>query len=215
MSVILNRHMASPATFQLVGGHLALDFINTVDWRTDAVHRRDLLDGFDDLLAWATAAGSLAPADRRTLVRAARRDRTRAQRTLTRARRLREVLARLLAPGAGAARTRARDLRTLNVFLGTALRHRRLDAHAASFAWGWSAAANDVFDAVWWPIALAGAELAASEDRHRIGVCSGEGCGWLFLDVSRNRRRRWCTMQGCGNRAKARRFYARARAGTR
>ena len=41
---------------------------------------------------------------------------------------------------------------------------------------------------------------------------AAEDCGWLFLDTSRSGRRRWCSMQSCGNRAKARRFYARATA---
>jgi predicted RNA-binding Zn ribbon-like protein len=60
---------------------------------------------------------------------------------------------------------------------------------------------------------LAAAELLVSDIRAQIHECGGEGCGWLFLDTSRNHRRRWCTMQGCGNRAKARRFYERTREG--
>jgi len=39
-----------------------------------------------------------------------------------------------------------------------------------------------------------------------------DGCGWLFLDETRNRSRRWCSMKDCGNRAKARRHYRRRRA---
>jgi predicted RNA-binding Zn ribbon-like protein len=53
--------------------------------------------------------------------------------------------------------------------------------------------------------------LLSSGARTQIHECGGDGCGWLFLDTSRNGRRRWCTMQGCGNRAKARRFYERTR----
>jgi len=45
-----------------------------------------------------------------------------------------------------------------------------------------------------------------------VGVCPGEGCGWLFFDTSKNRSRRWCAMEDCGNRAKARRHYRRSRA---
>jgi predicted RNA-binding Zn ribbon-like protein len=33
------------------------------------------------------------------------------------------------------------------------------------------------------------------------------GCGVLFLDRTRNRSRRWCSMKSCGNRAKAQRHY--------
>jgi len=51
--------------------------------------------------------------------------------------------------------------------------------------------------------------LAFSPDRERIGECAG--CGWLFVDRTRNRSKRWCTSRLCGNRAKARRHYARTR----
>ena len=45
----------------------------------------------------------------------------------------------------------------------------------------------------------------------RMKSCPGAHCGWLFYDTSRNRSRRWCNMDGCGNRAKARRYYERQR----
>jgi predicted RNA-binding Zn ribbon-like protein len=41
--------------------------------------------------------------------------------------------------------------------------------------------------------------------------CGGDHCGWLFLDETKNRSRRWCEMSVCGNRAKARRHYDRNR----
>jgi len=47
----------------------------------------------------------------------------------------------------------------------------------------------------------------------RVRECDGAACTWLFLDQSRNRSRRWCSMESCGNRAKARRHYHRQRAG--
>ncbi|MGH7448040.1 MAG: CGNR zinc finger domain-containing protein, partial [Longimicrobiales bacterium] len=43
----------------------------------------------------------------------------------------------------------------------------------------------------------------------RVKLCGNDACAWLFIDVSRNRSRRWCDMKDCGNRAKARRHYAR------
>ncbi|HXO42658.1 MAG TPA: CGNR zinc finger domain-containing protein, partial [Thermoanaerobaculia bacterium] len=57
------------------------------------------------------------------------------------------------------------------------------------------------------------AELLTSDKWRRVRECAGSDCTWLFLDRSRNRSRRWCAMQTCGNRAKARRHYRRARAG--
>ncbi len=51
--------------------------------------------------------------------------------------------------------------------------------------------------------------LTAAQELERVELCPGEDCGWLFLDESKNRRRRWCSMETCGNRAKARRHYQR------
>jgi predicted RNA-binding Zn ribbon-like protein len=63
------------------------------------------------------------------------------------------------------------------------------------------------------PIARSAAELLTSETLSRVRECGGATCTWLFLDASRNRSRRWCSMESCGNRAKARRHYRRRREG--
>jgi predicted RNA-binding Zn ribbon-like protein len=49
--------------------------------------------------------------------------------------------------------------------------------------------------------------LLCSPKATRVGVCGGGNCGWLFVDESRGKRRQWCDMKDCGNRAKARRYY--------
>jgi len=43
----------------------------------------------------------------------------------------------------------------------------------------------------------------------RLKACAAEDCHWAFYDSSRNRSRTWCSMQVCGNRAKARAYRAR------
>lgn len=45
----------------------------------------------------------------------------------------------------------------------------------------------------------------------RVKACPGTGCGWVFLDGSRNSSRRWCDMTSCGSRAKTATFRARRR----
>ena len=47
----------------------------------------------------------------------------------------------------------------------------------------------------------------------RIRICDNDRCRWVFYDTSRTGRRRWCDMATCGNRAKAARHRARAKAG--
>jgi predicted RNA-binding Zn ribbon-like protein len=62
-------------------------------------------------------------------------------------------------------------------------------------------------------IAREAVELLGGRACKRIRSCEGEGCAILFLDLSRSGGRRWCSMSGCGNRAKARAFRNRGRGG--
>jgi predicted RNA-binding Zn ribbon-like protein len=48
----------------------------------------------------------------------------------------------------------------------------------------------------------------------RIRICDSHTCQWLFYDTSPTRRRRWCDMSTCGNRAKAARHRARSKGAT-
>jgi predicted RNA-binding Zn ribbon-like protein len=63
-------------------------------------------------------------------------------------------------------------------------------------------------------VALEVVEFLTSGQIDRVRACANPRCGWMFVDTSRNRARRWCEMATCGNRAKARAHYAR-RAETR
>ena len=56
-------------------------------------------------------------------------------------------------------------------------------------------------------IADAAAELLESTELERLKACGG--CGWFFLDRSKNRSRRWCSMNTCGASAKAKTYYRR------
>ncbi|MEM9634556.1 MAG: CGNR zinc finger domain-containing protein [Pseudomonadota bacterium] len=51
--------------------------------------------------------------------------------------------------------------------------------------------------------------LMDKRELERLKMCPAQDCGWLFIDETKNSRRRWCSMETCGNRAKATRHYAR------
>lgn len=59
------------------------------------------------------------------------------------------------------------------------------------------------------PLARAAVRLAADVDPHRLRVCDAPECGRWFVDTSKGGRRRWCSMERCGNRAKAARHRRR------
>lgn len=58
-------------------------------------------------------------------------------------------------------------------------------------------------------VARDAAEMLGTDQRHRVRVCASDSCSARFYDRSRAGRRRWCSMRGCGNVAKARRHRAR------
>ena len=88
---------------------------------------------------------------------------------------------------------------------------KRIGSEADSFTWEWTGD-EAALDRMLWPVVGSAADLLTSEDLDRVGECQGDGCGWLFIDMSRNHSRRWCDMGDCGNRAKARRHYRRKKA---
>jgi predicted RNA-binding Zn ribbon-like protein len=55
------------------------------------------------------------------------------------------------------------------------------------------------------------AEAMAAGTWHRLKACADQGCRWAFYDASKNRSGHWCSMESCGNRAKARQFRQRRR----
>ncbi|RZE62163.1 hypothetical protein C0Q98_10225 [Streptomyces albidoflavus] len=60
-------------------------------------------------------------------------------------------------------------------------------------------------------LAIAWSSLVATGDAARLKRCAEHTCAWVFWDVSKNRSRRWCSMQVCGNRNKSRTYAARRR----
>ncbi|MFE8011676.1 CGNR zinc finger domain-containing protein [Streptomyces antibioticus] len=52
-------------------------------------------------------------------------------------------------------------------------------------------------------------ELLTGPFAHRIRTCAAEDCHLIYVDTSRPGRRRWCSMEHCGNRHKVRALRAR------
>jgi predicted RNA-binding Zn ribbon-like protein len=197
------------AGLNLIGGRLSLEFVNTVDTHDPPID--DRLAAYADLVWWALRVGMLDEAAARPLFERAEADLAAAADVLARAVELREAVYRIfVAVRSGGAADEA-DLAVLNRELSRALGWLRVRAEGEAFAWGWEDGAE--LDRMLWPVVRDAAELLVSGDLRRVGKCCGDNCDWLYLDTSRNRSRRWCDMQSCGNRAKARRHYHRAKGG--
>jgi predicted RNA-binding Zn ribbon-like protein len=198
--------------FQLIGARPALDFVNTVGGRRESV-ASEHLHRFSDLVAWAAQAELLTQAEARALSREALAHPAEAEGALLRARAYREALYRVMRSLLEPRPPGAADMEALEVEFQRALAGRRLEVVAGRLRW--TAPDVPLLDVVLSRVALASMELLASESFERVRQCeatSANGCGWLFLDETRNHSRRWCEMATCGNQHKARRHYARVRA---
>jgi len=83
------------------------------------------------------------------------------------------------------------------------LRHAEIKMRDGVFIWVWDPR-RDIQAAILGPITLSALTLLMEKDLSRTKRCAGQECGWLFFDTTKNKRRRWCEMRVCGNRAKVR-----------
>lgn len=194
-------------TIELVGGQLCLDFANTVGNHKGA-DPHEHLGSYSALLAWGRHAGVLTDENARQLAASASRHPEEAQRVYVRSIALREALYRIFSCVSTQIALRPADLAILNKVLSGAMSHARIVKREDGFQWGWQTGDRPL-DQILWPIARSAADLLTSSDLALVRECDNETCGWLFVDTSKNHSRRWCSMSDCGNRAKARRHYAR------
>ena len=202
--------LRTPPRFDLVGGRLCLDFCNTQGSRSGAFEER--FGSYADVVGWAWRAGVLNAEEASRLTRLAARNPTEALGVWERAVRLRAALQALYTALAGGRRLRPAWLEPLNQELAGAMARSQVVPTDAGFTWVWAQGGKPL-DSMLWPVARSAAHLLTEGPLSAIRVCEGKGCGWLFLDTSRNRTRRWCDMRICGNRAKARRHHERMKTG--
>ena len=196
--------MQSAAELPLVGGHVALDFINTAEQRGHPA-AEDVLRAPADLRAWGRRLGLLATG-------ASAGDKNGDESgELARAVGARELLhALFVARINGAEPTRA-QLAELSSLAAEAQAAARLEAAGyGRVEWRW---AKSDLASVRHVAVTSAIELLRAEPTARLRQCPGDHCGWLFLDTSKRGNRRWCSMRECGQEAKdeQRRASRRAR----
>jgi predicted RNA-binding Zn ribbon-like protein len=196
-----------PPRFELTAGWLCLDFINTLDDRFKS-EPKELLKHYVDLARFGEDTGILDPTQVDHLFELSYAAPEGAERALAAAIQLREVMYAVFWAVLSRKAVSPAALFTLNQYVQVAAQHSRLVLVNGRFEWRFEEASNN-FEAPLWAIARSAADLLASEQLQFVRACSSETCQWLFLDSSKNHRRRWCDMKLCGNRAKFQRFYKR------
>ncbi|MGK4584540.1 CGNR zinc finger domain-containing protein [Kitasatospora sp. HPMI-4] len=187
------------------GGRPSIDFVNTRRYRFEG--GSELLREPADLGRWLAAA-ELTPG--RVGVDEA---------LLAQAVQLREAIDLALVAVVAGEPLAAAQLAVVNSWLARAAQHPpHLDLDEGLPVFRLNTVPADAFGALC-RIAVDAAEILGSEQRTRLRICAGADCSARFIDNSAGRRRRWCSMAGCGNRAKASQYRqaaaARARTGGR
>ena len=184
-----------------VGGHPALDFLNTVDDHGKTRTRSCIAD-WESFVGWSRASGVFSESELSALARMTGSEERRAK--LAEIHDFREVVHAVLRAAAAKTDPPTTTMRTLEESIKGALARASLTARSNGF--GWSARTDNphwMIDA----LGLSVENLLRAGDLERLRECGR--CTWLFIDRGRGAGRRWCDMRTCGNRAKAEAFRKR------
>jgi predicted RNA-binding Zn ribbon-like protein len=178
-----------------------LAFTNTVSSRNDP-GRKDRFQSVDDLRAWLQRNQILTPQATST---------GEDPRNLDRALRLRQAIYGIGAALATGKEPSPDDIGELNWNVQRAIVAAQIESQSTGLQWNLENQRSTLAGCLGL-LALSAAGLFTSERASRVRQCNNHQCGWLFLDLSKNRSRKWCDMADCGNLAKARRYYAKQKA---
>ncbi|MEV5607908.1 ABATE domain-containing protein [Streptomyces sp. NPDC052225] len=182
---------SDPYAFRWYGGRLSVDFTATLGGRGLGAAEFDRLRTPQDLTRWCVEAGLCTPPAPAA-----------SPRVLAHARQLREAL-----HGAFTAPTAA-DLDTISTWSSRSLPGPRLTLAATGRAALVPPEVRSIGDLL--PhVARDGADLLTGPYAHRVRECAAPDCSLLYVDESRPGRRRWCSMNTCGARAKMSDYRAR------
>ena len=199
--------MTRPA-FIFVANLPCLDFVNTEPVQSG--ERVELLGGFADLARWLGEAG-LLPTQAARLA-AARWDGTAEGREV-----FREALKLRGSLRAGAERLAAGKpvggeiVQVVNRVLAYRPAYSRLVRAGKRYVSRLEPVSTSPLQLLV-PVAESAAWLLEHGETSLVHRCEGPRCVLLFYDTTRNKSRRWCSMEGCGSRAKAAAYYRRSRA---
>jgi predicted RNA-binding Zn ribbon-like protein len=199
------------STFCFVGNLLCLDFLNTeIIARGERI---DLLPGFADLLRWLQAANQLTEVGARTNEKRWG-DTSEGKAVFNEAVLLRGAL-RAMAERLTAGKPVDRgSVRQINRVLASRPTYRQLERQGSKFVSQLQTVSESPRHLLV-PIAESAAWLLEHGDMSLLRRCENPACILFFYDTTKNKRRRWCSMDGCGSRAKAAAYYRRSQRANR
>lgn len=190
---------------KILGGNTALDFVNTVGAWTNGLER-DSFESARHVLDWAKRLAIIEASEARAFQRIVDAEPDIAAKLLREVRKLRLVVHAVFDAIAAQKTPSKEAFEALAAAAERAQGRRKLVSTRDGAEWVWNG--DDPMTIVD-RLAHAAAELATNAPALRIKACPGHACGWLFIDTSRNGKRRWCSEADCGTRARVKAFRER------
>jgi predicted RNA-binding Zn ribbon-like protein len=189
------------ASLRIVAGDLALDFVNTSAGPRHGPADTEWLSSFEDFTAWSRRVGVAAQPSVEPTEGAA------ALAALARVLACRDDMYEIFLAIADGSAPPDQALRRLQLAYLEALSHGQLvsNGDGSRQEWKWDPATAVL--APLWTVISAAIELLTHGPADRIKSC--QACRFLFIDLSKNGSRRWCSMEDCGKAAKIARYLQR------
>jgi len=195
---------------KLKGGKVCLNFTNTMGWHTSA-HPVEWLHDYGDLVRWSRRVQSITEDQSTVLLRLATEHPEVAEEVYRRAIQLREALFHIFLAVLRSEALPEEDLAVFNREHAAMLARLQIVPAGQKLVLAWSGEGPALALPLWQVTKSAG-EVLTSEELERVSLCADTECGWLFFDQSKNRSRKWCDSQDCGNRDRVQRHYQHKRA---
>ncbi len=210
-----SAHPDENSGFLLLGGRLAIDFVNTAPV---AVNASDGLGSWSDLAGFLAATGTISlnrEAPLRELVKDAPVETSALFRYSLQ---VRTAIRQILEARISGYALDAKWIATINEILAFTEGYDRLepvnDADMLGVGCDWRIAPVSRLRGMEWliaAIARSAAELVAEGRAVPVRICANPKCGLFFYDASRTAGRKWCSMATCGNRKKVASHFRRWR----
>lgn len=185
---------------QLVGGRLALNFVNSIHLTESPT--------LEEFIRFLQTTDIVSPERGARLLNLPQTDQRTAETLLSRVKRLEAALRQAFSALARREKISKEWVEPINEILRITEGHDELILENAEWSLEFMAR-EDGLDWLLAAIARSAAEILVEGPAARVRVCANPGCGLFFSDMSRTRRRRWCSMARCGNRHKVAAFARR------
>jgi predicted RNA-binding Zn ribbon-like protein len=198
--------MAESQKFIIVADNLALDFLNTQI--VSAGKPQDLLANFEDFVEWAEAVKLLEPLQAEKFIQ----DRGRQsdiKQFFSDLKEFRHTLREMVETIVKMKAVKPSTIKLINNNLSLGYGYHELVKTESGFEKRFRTNFEKPQELLI-PIAESAADLISIGNPKNIRNCEGPTCILYFYDTTKNHRRRWCSMNACGNRAKAAAFYRRS-----